>query len=418
MEVFSSAAKTDRVRPIQRLKHDQMSPSENPRSFSGRCRLPASLAQRLDGSHLPSLDGLRAIAAFMVVFYHCFLPAFPGGMGVLAFFVLSGFLITWLLLKEEERFGTVSLKFFYVRRALRIFPAFYAYWFLLMGAHVIAGKRIAMGQAIASLLYVGNYYQAIIGDPKTGLSHTWSLGVEEQFYLLWPITFLWLKGNQRRMRFLLWSIAGVWLYRELLVLFVHAPQQYVYQAFEARADHLMIGCLLAVALREGLWTPLWRSLVAVQSLVWLTLGLLACSVVCTDRYGSTYRDAIGFIVDPILIAILIVQVIAHSSVGFAAVLNWRWVRYLGTISYGIYLYHGHAILVADKVTGTLPAVVSMFIGILSVIAVASASYWFLEEPLLRMRARFMPGQLPRNPVVPHDADSLTTLPTPPRDART
>ena len=352
----------------------------------------------------------------MVVFYHCFLPAFPGGMGVLAFFVLSGFLITWLLLKEEERFGTISLKLFYVRRSLRIFPAFYAYWLLLIGSHIIAGKHIAMGQAIASLLYVGNYYQAIVGDPKTGLSHTWSLGVEEQFYVLWPITFLWLKGNRRRMRFLLWSIAGVWLYRELLVLVVHAPQQYVYQAFEARADHLMIGCLLAVALREGLWTRLWRALVVVPSLVWLTLGLLACSVVCTDHYGSLYRDAVGFIVDPMLIAILIVQVIAHSSVGLGVVLNWRWVRYLGTISYGIYLYHGHAILVADKITGTLPGVVSMFVGILSVIAVASASYWFLEEPLLRLRARFTPGRVPGSPAAPHVADSLATRPTPQQDA--
>ena len=395
-----------------------MSPSENPRSFAGRFRLPASLAQGLDRSHLPSLDGLRAIAAFLVVLYHCFLPALPGGMGVLAFFVLRGFLITWLLLKEEERYGKVSLKLFYVRRSLRIFPAFYAYWLLLMGAHVIARKQIAMGQAIASLFYVGNYYQAIVGDPQTGLSHTWSLGVEEQFYLLWPITFLWLKGNGRRVRFLLWSIAGVWLYRELLVLVIHAPQQYIYEAFDTRADHLMIGCLLAVALREGLWTPLWRSLVAIPSLVWLTLGLLACSVVCTDRYGSIYRDAVGFIVDPILIAILIVQVIAHSSVGFAAVLNWRWVRYLGTISYGIYLYHGHAILVADKMTGTLPKVISMFVGILSVVAVASASYWFLEEPLLRLRARYTPGRLPRNPVVPRGADPLTVLPTPPGDART
>jgi hypothetical protein len=132
------------VRPMQRLGYDQMSPSENPRSFAGRFRLPASLAQGLDRSHLPSLDGLRAIAAFLVVLYHCFLPALPGGMGVLAFFVLSGFLITWLLLKEEERYGKVSLKLFYVRRSLRIFPAFYAYWLLLMGAHVIDRKQIAM----------------------------------------------------------------------------------------------------------------------------------------------------------------------------------------------------------------------------------------------------------------------------------
>jgi peptidoglycan/LPS O-acetylase OafA/YrhL len=395
-----------------------MSRSENPRSFVGSVRLPASLAQGLDRSHLPSLDGLRAVAAFLVVFYHCFFPALPGGLGVLAFFVLSGFLITWLLLKEEERLGKVSLKLFYIRRSLRIFPAFYAYWLLVMGAHVIARKPIAMGQSIASLLYVSNYYQAIFGDPQTGLSHTWSLGVEEQFYLLWPITFLLLKGNRHRKIFLLWSIAGVWLYRELLVFVVHAHHQYIYQAFETRADHLLIGCLLAVLLSEGLWVPLWRSVTAVPSLLWLTIGLLVCSSLGNDRYGSLYRDAVGFVVDPVLIAILIVQVIAHSSVGLGVVLNWRWVRYLGTISYGIYLYHPHAILVADKLTGRLPLVVSMLVGILSVIAVASVSYWFLEEPLLRMRARFTPGPQLSKPAVPHLADSLATLPTPSEDVRT
>ena len=88
--------------------------------------LPARLSTSLAKDHLPSLDGVRAVAVFLVVFLHAGLPL-PGTLGVLAFFVLSGFLITWLLLGEEERYGTVSLKQFYVRRSLRIFPAFYAY---------------------------------------------------------------------------------------------------------------------------------------------------------------------------------------------------------------------------------------------------------------------------------------------------
>src|SRR5436853_3977757 len=91
--------------------------------------LPAPLAAGLEKSYLSSLDGIRAIAVSLVVFYHLGIPGVPGGMGVLIFFVLSGFLITWLLLNEEERFGHISLKLFYARRTLRIFPAFYVYWF-------------------------------------------------------------------------------------------------------------------------------------------------------------------------------------------------------------------------------------------------------------------------------------------------
>ena len=105
--------------------------------------LPAPLAAGLQKTHLPSLDGIRAIAVCLVVLYHLGIPGVPGGMGVLIFFVLSGFLITWLLLKEEERFGYVSLKLFYARRTLRIFPAFYAYWFLIVGLWIVSSRRFS-----------------------------------------------------------------------------------------------------------------------------------------------------------------------------------------------------------------------------------------------------------------------------------
>src|SRR5256885_10455621 len=210
-----------------------------PNQFDNSRSLPASLAAGLQKSHLASLDGIRAVAVSLVVLYHLNLPGVPGGMGVLIFFVLSGFLISWLLLKEEERFGHISLKLFYARRTLRIFPAFYVYWFLIIALWIISSRHIFRAQALSSFFYVSNYYQAIFGDPNTGLSHTWSLGVEEQFYLLWPICFILLKRNQNRLRFLLCATAGVWIYRELLVFVFHDPQGYIYEAFDTRADHLM-----------------------------------------------------------------------------------------------------------------------------------------------------------------------------------
>ncbi len=354
-------------------------------------QLPVTLSQGLTQSHLPSLDGLRAVAVSFVVLYHLRLPGVSGGTGVLVFFVLSGFLITWLLLKEEERFGVISLKLFYLRRTLRIFPAFYVYWFLLVGSLVLFSKRLVIGQAICSLLYVNNYYQAIFGDPNTGLSHTWSLGIEEQFYVLWPVTFLLLKENQRRIRFLLVSIAMVWLYRELLVFVWHDPQAYIYEAFDTRADHLMIGCLLAVALREGVWTRLWQLVVSAPSMIWVTFGCLVVSSAAGYRFGALYRDSISFILDPILTVILMVQAIAHSSGALGSVLNWRWVRYLGAISYSIYLYHQVTMGTVQKLTRHLP-VVSPVAAVAAAIAVASASYWLVEQPLQRTRARFSPGR--------------------------
>jgi peptidoglycan/LPS O-acetylase OafA/YrhL len=354
--------------------------------------LPAPLAAGLQKTHLPSLDGIRAIAVCLVVLYHLGIPGVPGGMGVLIFFVLSGFLITWLLLKEEERFGYVSLKLFYARRTLRIFPAFYAYWFLIVGLWIVSSRHIFKAQAICSFFYINNYYQAIFGDPNTGLSHTWSLGVEEQFYVLWPITFLLLRTNRRRIRFLLWSIAAVWIYREFLIFGLHRPQGYIYEAFDTRADHLMIGCVLAVALRERVCLRLWHFLTYAPLRMWITVTGLVISATLSHFLHAIYRDSSAFIVDPLLAAALIVQGTAYTSAALGKILNWGWMSYLGAISYSIYLYHPLAMGFGEKLFRKLPFLTSLapLGAVVAVIATASASYWLLEQPLQRLRARLKP----------------------------
>ena len=173
----------------------------------------------------------------------------PGGTGVLLFFVLSGFLITWLLLEEASKTGSVSLRNFYARRALRILPAFYVYAAVMLAYLWLRQRPVNYAQLTAALLYVNNYWQGIYGDPNTGFSHTWSLAVEEQFYFLWPALFLLLWRNPARMaRFLTAGIVFVWIYRLVLLYGFHVNQGYLYEAFDSRADSLMIGCLLAVLL--------------------------------------------------------------------------------------------------------------------------------------------------------------------------
>jgi peptidoglycan/LPS O-acetylase OafA/YrhL len=347
--------------------------------------LPSALASALASKHLPAVDGLRAIAAFLVVFYHYGFLWCPAGMGVLAFFVLSGFLITWLLLKEEERFGRISLKLFYIRRGLRIFPAFYAFWFLWVGALLFFHKRFVAPQAIASFFYVNNYYQGIFGDPNTGLSHTWSLGIEEQFYVLWPLTFMLLKSVRVRVRFLSVAILCVWLYREILVFGLNWNQGYIYEAFDTRADHLLIGCLLAVVLRNGMLAGLWRRVCSGPWLIWATIGALVVSATLANTMIGRYRDTIGFVVDPVLVAVLIVQSMSTGVRGFGALVNWRWVRYLGTISYSVYLYQQ---IVIGPVRKLAPSWLSLPAVVLAVIAAASASYWIVERPFLRLKKRY------------------------------
>ena len=366
---------------------------------------PAPLSRGLSRGQLPALDGLRAIAAYLVVLFHFGLPWVPGGLGVLAFFVLSGFLITWLLLKEAERHGDVSLRLFYIRRALRIFPAFYVYAGVLLVALHTFGKRIVWGQAMASLLYVNNYYQAIAGDPSTGLSHTWSLGIEEQFYLLWPIAFVALHHRRPLLaRFLVIGIACVWIHRWMLVM-AGVHQGYIYEAFDTRADHLMIGCLLAVALRERWGSPLWRQLSAHATLPALTLAALAASATLGYRIDG-YRDAVGFVVDPLLVAALIVQLIALSESDAWSWINWPAVRYLGRISYSVYLYQQIVPTFVEAALRGRPFALQLSAHVIGVTLVASVSYWIIERPFLAIKDRI--GSRVHGPV----ARSIAAMPVP------
>lgn len=234
---------------------------------------------------------------------------------------------------------------------------------------------------------MNNYYQALYGDPNTAFSHTWSLGVEEQFYLLWPLFFLLLENARNRLRFLIVAIVTIALYREALVFLIHRNQGYIYEAFDTRADHLLIGCMLAVALRARVWTNLWRRLCGAWWLSAVPLGMLVASTVLAMQFGSTYRDAVGFVVDPLLVAVLIVQTLAHPAAGLGIALNWVWMRYLGTISYSVYLYQQILLDPVGKRLAAWPSI-SLLVQVLAVILAASASYWIVEQPFLRLKKRF------------------------------
>jgi peptidoglycan/LPS O-acetylase OafA/YrhL len=351
--------------------------------------LPPQLESGLKESQLAGLDGMRAIAALAVVLYHFGIPLVSGGEGVLIFFVLSGFLITWLLLRENDAYGTVSLRKFYARRSLRIFPAFYCYAAVLFGVLAIRHTRIIWPQALSALFYVSNYYQALNGDPNTGFSHTWSLSIEEQFYVLWPLTFLLLRRNYRRMSVVLaGAILAIWLYREALIFIFNVDQGYIYEAFDTRADHLLIGCLLAVALRIRLFPRLWNWISVRSWAAAVIAALLAISSVAESVYGPLYRDSLSFIVNPVLTAIWITQLIALRGATLWRWTSWAWVRYLGRISYSIYLYQQLTVSVPKKLLPQAPVVVQLAATIALTVVVASASHFFVERPFLRLKARF------------------------------
>lgn len=345
------------------------------------------LRAKLSSSRIPALDGLRALAVFLVILYHFTYDWVPASLGVLAFFVLSGFLITWLLLKENEKTGAVSLSGFYKRRALRIFPAFYAYWGGCLLLLLVTGHKVVWPDVMSAFFYVSNYYQALRHPAYSFVSHTWSLAIEEQFYLLWPVCFYFGRRNLKR---LTWSLAGligfVWVYRVALCLLFHVDQAYIYRAFDTRIDNLMVGCLIAVLMKRGALQRVWRTLSAKVYLPLLTIALLAGSSYFTV-HSDLYRDLVSFAFEPLLVGALMVQLIAFSQTR-----TWGWfdaqpMRYLGQISYSLYLYHPAVGYQVFKRLPSLPLWQSLGIALLATIATASASYYFIEKPFLRLKDR-------------------------------
>lgn len=345
-----------------------------------------SWAAVVERKHLPALDGMRAIAVFMVILGHLGIPFMPADLGVTIFFVLSGFLITLLLLREEQRSATISLRRFYIRRSLRIFPAYFVYLAFTFSLDTALGDLRWKQVLLPALTYTVNYYNALHGHPTTSVAHAWSLAVEEQFYLFWPLIFLLLvpKGRVALTRFLIVAIFSVIALRSWLFLDLHVGKAYVYNAFETRFDSLAMGCLLAVA--AG--TPwLVRVVNRVAARLWMPVITLLLLFGARYRLGEAFRYGPGLTLEALLVAILLIQLLVLAP-------RWPWqllevglITYLGRLSYSLYLYHGWGSALGGKLIGQ-EGVFRLLAQIAGCIVLAMGSYHIIEMPFLRLKRRF------------------------------
>ncbi|WP_293999060.1 acyltransferase family protein [Sphaerotilus sp.] len=367
------------------------SPAAKPNPATTAPTLP-TLASALLQPRMAGLDFLRAVAVLLVLLDHSGLGAigpvqvFDGGLGVEVFFVLSGFLITWLLLGETAARGRIDLAAFYWRRATRLMPAMGVY--LLVGALLILvqGKPLPWKPIAASVLYVMNYYQALTGAESHYLSHCWSLAVEEQFYLLWPVLLIVLqRSGWSLQRSLTVLILSLWTLKVGLVLGLGVSDDYLYRALETRSDQLFMGCLLAVVLKSG---PRGHALFdTLARHRWVLGGVVAAMLASTTLLHGTVASKylLGYAAEPLLIALLLPLVLieAHRGGWLARGLNAPVMVLIGQVSYGVYLYHPfiiHPIRNAvTRATGSAPLGVGL--SLVVVVAVAWASFRWIEEPL-------------------------------------
>lgn len=342
--------------------------------------LPSILCN-IRSSRIPSLYAIRATAAFLVVFWHMGYFWAPGGYGVTAFFVLSGFLITHLLISEAERNGDLSLRAFYMRRTLRIFPAFYAYALVDIVSHLLVRHPIQWASTIASLTYTKDYYQAIVRPPINAMGHTWSLAVEEQFYLLWPFLFQRFRKRQYLlMKSLAATIALVWAYRAALSI-NHVNPDYIYYAFDTRLDALAVGCLAALAVHNGFE---FRILLKSRWLGWIMIPAIGALYFISTRPFLPF-DFNSIVVDaalPVLCVLFMLHAIGYGQDPVYRFLNGPTAYRLGLISYSLYLYHPFAVHFAG------PAWIRPVMQLAFSVGLASASYFVVERPFLRLKSRY------------------------------
>jgi peptidoglycan/LPS O-acetylase OafA/YrhL len=346
-------------------------------------------------SHFPALDGLRAVAVFVVILGHEEYPirGVPADLGVDAFFVLSGFLITRLLMREQEETGAISLSRFYARRTMRIFPAYYVFLALNFAWDTFRGERWSAALGLSAVTYTVNYYNALNHHPSTSIAHAWSLGIEEQFYLLWPLAFLLLARKGRRALVggvtVLALVAIIW--RSYLTA-IGTDVAYLYNAFDTRLDNLAVGCALAlVADRERVGRIAER--LAHRS--WYPLLTIAALVGTRELVPDAVHYSAGFTIYALLVAILIAQLMQLTTTPL-----WSWlenpaVRYLGTISYPMYLYHGVGASVARHTVSGRGA--AFIVSVLATIALATGSYFVIERPFLKLKKRFASSRGTRPP---------------------
>jgi len=346
----------------------------------------SSLSTILNRRHLPALDGLRAVFVMLVFLYHGGLDV-PGDLGVTGFFVLSGFLITWLLIKEWDNSGSISLKGFYLRRALRIFPAYYVFIALTMIADAALGLfRTNWGttEILSALTYTVNYDNALTGHNHP-VAHAWSLAIEEQFYLIWPGVFFFFFRKGRLGSALLLMIAAVMVWRTLLFGRFDFESTYVYNAFDTRFDALAIGCLIAVLAKSDRFLTYGRLLARRP---WFPVPVVVFLYVSRVRLGAGWHYSLGFTMDALLLGILMVQMLQLTQSRW-----WRWLDHpmavwLGAISYPLYLWHAWGLAFSGRMVdpATRPAS-HLFLGLILSISLAASSFYFVERPFLLLKRK-------------------------------
>lgn len=323
--------------------------------------------------YMPQLDGLRAVAVVLVIVHHLLLPTWFGGwIGIDVFFVLSGYLITSLLLVEIRRTGTVHLRSFYARRLLRLYPPLIVAVVVMLPVGLIFWHSALgyLASSFVALTYTANIVATVMGKGVGPWTHTWTLALEEQFYLVWPLILMALLRIRTSTR------ARVAIVTVLAVVSVTASA-FLYRSDDAanfnpllHAGPLLLGCALAL-------TPAWRAAASTAVFGWTAIIVLAAGV----ALASIQSFAGGAEPIAILGSLLLVAHLAAGRGAIVTAFSSRPAVSIGRVSYEMYLWHYAVLIVLGEALRNRPIIDA--ITIVATVAAAYLSRRYISAPLSR-----------------------------------
>lgn len=346
----------------------------------------------LQSVHLPSIDGVRAVSILWVIgghFLEQHLPAktysalmigefFPASRGVTVFFVISGLLITRLLVREEMAESSIKISRFYYRRALRILPAVNTYLFTILVLSLIGYISIPLFEIFLAFSFSFNYATRTF---PWWVAHTWSLCVEEQFYLLWAPCFAYF-GSRTCLRIGFVAVLLVPLLRLGTYFLFPTLRDKLGWLFHARADSLMFGAIIPLLWKEPRAVS-WLLKISRRPFILGSFFYLLVVGPLSNLSIRGYQVICGYSLDSIAIFLLVLGVILNPESRPASLLNHPWLRRIGVLSYSLYLWQQLTIgFTVGKSSLTLVLSIPILFG------VAWLSYSFIEKPFLKLRGRF------------------------------
>jgi len=363
---------------------------------------PNSSNYHIASGRIPSLDGLRAISILLVIALHSlqrysvnhhvplvFYDLCNGSLGVQIFFVISGFLITALLLQERRKFGSISLSGFYIRRAFRILPPLYTY--IAVVALIGISGRIILNRndIISAVLFFHNYSRS---SSMWSLEHLWSICIEEQFYLVWPFILcacLAGDGVEHRLRAAVFPVAVLAISPPLRTILGLQHSHPILRdiGLKINYDFIMFGCL--IALLQGV--PRFETIYRIVTRIWwiwpIAIFLLGA---ISMRFEHYFDLPIGYTITGAAIAIFILWCTRNPDRAVGRALNFRPIVQIGVLSYSIYLWQTLFLHHLNyQVFGRYSWIGSFPSNWIAILIVAAFSYYVIEKPSLRLRLRLI-----------------------------